>query len=232
MADKANQAFQYVEVSLPFTGRWKVENSPKRRIPSHGTSMLGTAYAIDFVGVDDQGRTAPGADWRTAFATEPPGIFFGFGRGILAPVSGVVAAVYEGEQDHRARRSPLTLVPYALGQASRLRQGLGAISGNCVVIKDVDSGAFVALMHLQAGSIRVAVGQGVTEAEHIANCGNSGNSTQPHVHMQAMDRLDPWTAQGLPMSIRHFYEKPSRSPRFLLREHAIPDENSIVEAVG
>ncbi|PTT70605.1 M23 family metallopeptidase [Arthrobacter sp. HMWF013] len=231
MTFEANPALRHVDVSLPFAGRWKVENSPKRRVPSHGTSMLGTAYAIDFVGVDENGRTAPGVSWRTALGTEPPEQFFAFGREILAPVTGRVAAVHQGEQDHEARRSPVSLLPYALGQASRLRQGLGNITGNCVIIAPRGSGAFVAVMHLQAGSIRVSVGQEVTEGEHIANCGNSGNSTQPHVHMQAMDRLDPWTAQGLPMRIRRYYEKPRRSTRFILRENTVPDEASTVEAV-
>lgn len=231
MTFEVNPERRIVDVSLPFAGRWKVENSPKRRVPSHGTSMLGTAYAIDFVGVDDNGRTAPGVSWRTAFATEPPEQFFAFGREILAPVTGRVAAVHQGEPDHEARRSPVSLLPYALGQASRLRRGLGSITGNCVIIAPRASGAFVAVMHLQAGSIRVSVGQDVTEGERIANCGNSGNSTQPHVHMQAMDRLDPWSAQGLPMRIRHYYERPRRSTRFLLRESAVPDEASTVEAV-
>jgi murein DD-endopeptidase MepM/ murein hydrolase activator NlpD len=146
-------------------------------------------------------------------------------------VTGTVAAVHQGEPDHEARRSPLTLLPYALGQASRLRQGLGRITGNCVIISSAaGTSAFVAVMHLQAGSIRVSVGQEVAVGEHIANCGNSGNSTQPHVHLQAMDRLDPWTAQALPLRISRYYEKPRRSQRFLLRENTIPDEGSTVEA--
>ena len=107
-------------VSLPFTGRWKVENSPLRRVPSHGTHLLATTYAIDFVGVDDDGRTAPGVSWRTAFGTEPPELFFGFGRPILAPVSGEVVTVHDGEADHEARRSQLALIPYMLGQPARL----------------------------------------------------------------------------------------------------------------
>lgn len=231
MTFESSPALPAVDVSLPFAGRWKVENSPKRRVPSHGTTFLGTAYAIDFVGVGDHDRTAPGVTWRTAFATEPPEQFFGFGREILAPVTGTVAAVHQGEQDHDARRSPFALVPYAMGQASRLRQGLGNITGNCVIIRAEGSGAFVAVMHLRAGSIRVSIGQEVMEGEHIADCGNSGNSTQPHVHLQAMDRLDPWTARGLPLRIGRYYEKPRRSLHFELRENTIPDEGSTVEAV-
>ena len=66
-------------LALPFTGRWLVRNSPARRVPSHGTDLLGSRYAIDFVGVDDQHRIAP-RDWRTLLATEPPERFPAFGR--------------------------------------------------------------------------------------------------------------------------------------------------------
>jgi hypothetical protein len=32
-------------------------------------------------------------------------------------------------------------------------------------------------------------------------CGNSGNSTEPHLHVQAMDRPSVWVAAGLPLLI-------------------------------
>jgi Peptidase family M23 len=176
-----------VVLRLPFTGRWAVQNSPARRVPSHGIDLLGQRYAIDFVGVDDQHRTAPVRDWRTLLATEPPERFFAYGRPILAPADGLVVAVHDGEIDHEARRSQLALVPYALGQASRLRQGVGAVAGNHVAIGLRDSGAYAALCHLRAGSIRVGVGDEVAAGQQIAECGNSGNSTQPHVHVQVMD---------------------------------------------
>ncbi|GAA3287441.1 hypothetical protein GCM10017708_04710 [Arthrobacter citreus] len=216
-----------VMMSLPFTGTWKVENSPRRRVPSHGTHLLATTYAIDFVGVDDAGRTAPGASWRTAFGTEPPELFFGFVRPILAPVSGEVVTVHDGEADHDARRSQLALIPYMLGQPARLRQGAGAIAGNYILIQ-MPGGAVVGVMHLQASSIRVRTGQHVREGEHIAACGNSGNSTQPHVHVQAMDGIDPWTARGLPLSFRSFGEKPARARTFTDRRNTVPDEASVV----
>ena len=61
-----------VALSLPFAGRWLAQNSPARRVPSHGTDLLGGRYAIDFVGVDHRRRTADRRDWRTFLATEPP----------------------------------------------------------------------------------------------------------------------------------------------------------------
>lgn len=219
-----------VALSLPFTRKWKVENSPLRRVPSHGTHLLGSTYAIDFVGVDDAGRTAPAVTWRTAFATEPPELFFAFGRPILAPVSGEVVAAHDGEPDHEARRSQLALIPYLLGQPARLRSGISAIAGNCVLLALPDGGAVVGVMHLRCGSLRVSPGQQVREGEQIGECGNSGNSTQPHVHVQAMDRADPWSARGLPLVFRSFGEKTAHGSMFIPRENSLPQEASTVDA--
>lgn len=57
---------------LPFDGSWLTEISPTRQVPSHGTDLFGTTYAIDFIAVDEAGRTAPGYSLRTILVTEPP----------------------------------------------------------------------------------------------------------------------------------------------------------------
>jgi hypothetical protein len=216
-------------LALPFEGRWLARNSPARRVPSHGTDLMGGRYAIDFIGVDERHRTAERRDWRTLFSTEPVERFVAFGRRILAPLDGAVVGVHDGEVDHEARRSQLTLVPYALGQAARLRQGPAALAGNHVVLALRDSGAFVVLAHLRAGSIRVQVGQEVTSGQHLADCGNSGNATQPHVHVQVMDHQDPTVARGLPMTFRRFREWPRGAGRFEVRESGLPAEGAVVE---
>ena len=216
------------QISLPFTGLWLAGNSPARRVPSHGTDLFGTRYAIDFMAVDDLHRTATIRDWRSFLATEPPERFVAFGQPILAPASGTVADVHDAEIDHEARRGQLALVPYALGQAARVRKGAGAIAGNYVTIALPDGGSFVLLAHLQAGSIRVSVGQEVMEGQHVANCGNSGNSTQPHLHMQAMDNADPSVARGVPIAFRRFREWPAGAEQFQDRERGMPGEGSVV----
>lgn len=217
-------------ISLPFTGRWLARNSPARRVPSHGTDLFGGRYAIDFIGVDHRRRTAERRDWRTFLATEPPERFLAFGRPILAPAGGTVVAAHDGETDHVGRRSQPTLVPYTLGQAARVRQGVAAIAGNYLVIALRDSGAFVALAHLRAGSVRVAVGEEVTADQPVAECGNSGNSTQPHLHLQVMDSPDLSIARGVPMAFRRFREWPRGAKDFQIRETALPGEGAVVEA--
>lgn len=218
-----------VVVSLPFAGRWLAKNSPARQVPSHGTDLWGERYAIDFIGVDDSHRTGGRRDWRTALSTEPAERFFAFGRAVLAPGDGTVVAAHDGEADHAARRSQLALVPYALGQAGRVREGVNAIAGNHLIIALRERAVFVALVHLRAGSLRVAVGDQVSAGQQIAECGNSGNSTQPHVHMQLMDSPDLSVATGVPMAFRRYREWPRGAAHPEVRESGIPGEGSVVE---
>ncbi|MET0811594.1 MAG: M23 family metallopeptidase [Microbacterium sp.] len=186
-------------LAFPFTGRWMAQNSPANRVPSHGTTLFGTTYAIDFVCVDDRGRTAP-RSWRSAFGTEAAEIFRGFGADVTAPLAGTIVAVHDGEEDHVSRRSPLALAGYALTQGSRVRQGAGAIAGNHVVIAAAPSGPFLLVAHLQRGSVAVRAGDVVRVGDRLGGCGNSGNSTEPHVHLQAMDAADAAVARGLPIA--------------------------------
>jgi Peptidase family M23 len=217
-----------VELALPFQGRWLTQNSPARRVPSHGVDVLGERYAVDFVPVDERHRSAATRDWRTLLAVEPPERFTGFGRPVLAPADGVVVQVHDGEPDHGARRSQPALLAYALGQAGRLRLGVAAVAGNHLVIALPGPRRFVALAHLRAGSLHVAVGEEVRRGQPLAECGNSGNSTQPHLHLQAMDSADLTVAQGLPIAFTGYREWPRRG-RPCTRERGMPGEGAVVE---
>jgi hypothetical protein len=218
-----------VEIALPFTGRWIAMNSPARRVPSHGVDLLGQRYAIDFLGVDERHRDAERTDWRTFLHTEPPQRFYAFGRPILSPADGVVVAAHDGEPDHDARRSQLTLVAYMFGQAGRMRRGPAAVAGNHVVVELAGGGVFAALVHLRQGSLRVALGDAVATGQQLAECGNSGNSTQPHVHVQLMDSADLTVARGVPVLFRGYREwgRGPGHPAFV--DVGVPRERSVVE---
>ena len=140
--------------------------------------------------------------------------------------------MHDHESDHVGRRSQLTLVPYALGQAARLRQGVDAVAGNYLIIALRDKGVFVALVHLQAGSIHVAIGEQVRTGQPVANCGNSGNSTQPHVHLQLMDSPDLSIARGVPMAFRRYREWSRGAKHPQIREVGIPGEGAVVEPLA
>ncbi len=201
-----------VLLRFPFTGRWMALNSPADRVPSHGSDLFGTTYAIDFVAVDERGRTGA-RDWRALVTTEPPARFLAFGRPILSPVAGTVVAVRDGEPDHYARRSLVTVVPYLLTQRRRAADGVAGIAGNHVVVAVQPDGPFVLLAHLRRGSVRVGVGERVEVGAQLGECGNSGNSTQPHVHIQATDSVDWDSARGLPIAFVDSTHDADRLPR-------------------
>lgn len=181
-----------LDLAYPFRGRWHTRNSPADRVPSHGTTAFATAYAIDFVPVDDAGRSAP-ITLRALLRPEPPERFVGFGRALLAPVEGTVVAAHDGEPDHAAHRG-LPSIGYAVTQRGRVAGGWVQLAGNHVMVQ------VVAVCHLQRGSVGVRLGQEVRVGEVLGRCGNSGNSTEPHVHLQAIDRADAGHAGPVPIT--------------------------------
>ena len=184
-----------LDLVYPFTGRWLVQNSPADQVPSHGTTRFATSYAIDFVPVDASGRSAV-FGLGSLFRPEPPEQFIGFGRSVLAPVAGVVVAVHDSATDHPAYRG-LPSLGYAMTQRRRADAGWLALAGNHIMIRT--GTAVVALCHLQQGSVQFQVGQTVQIGEKLGRCGNSGNSTEPHLHVQAISSLDIARADAVPI---------------------------------
>ncbi|MGW5668921.1 peptidoglycan DD-metalloendopeptidase family protein [Micromonospora sp. NPDC003776] len=218
-----------VVLRLPFRGTWIVRNSPARRVPSHGTHAFGAGHAIDFVAVRGR-RTAAVWDWRTVSAAEPVDRFYAFDQPILAPVGGRVVSAQDGEPDLVARRSPLAGIGYALTQASRARRGARGLAGNHVILDLADGGPYLVVAHLRRGTVAVRPGETVSAGQPLGRCGNSGNSTQPHVHLQVMDDVDPFTAAGVPIVFRD-YRVRRRDGAEELVWRGVPDNGEVVEAV-
>ena len=194
-AATAEMSAEALDLDYPFTGRWLVQNSPADQVPSHGTIRFATSYAIDFVPVDDSGRSAA-FGFASLIRPEPPEQFIGFGRSVLAPIAGTVVAIHDAVTDHPAYRG-LPSLGYAMTQRRRVEAGWLALAGNHVMIR---TGAIVvALCHFQQGSVRVQVGQTVRIGERLGRCGNSGNSTEPHLHVQAISSLDLARADAVPI---------------------------------
>jgi murein DD-endopeptidase MepM/ murein hydrolase activator NlpD len=159
-----------------------------------GRRHLGESQQEGHAGDDQQSDPDPRFEDQGGLSR----LFAGFGRHVLAPVAGTVVAAVDHEPDHAAHRG-LASVSYALTQRRRLAEGWPSLAGNHVVI-EAAPGRLVALCHLRQGTLDVAVGQAVAAGDLLAECGNSGNSTEPHVHLQAFDRIDVTQAVGLPIS--------------------------------
>lgn len=190
-----------VVLALPGRGRWLVRNSPANRVPSHGTSYFALDHAIDLVPVDERGRSAP-ITAAALLRPQSPEDFPGFGRTLLAPLRGIVHAVHDGELDHPAHRG-IPSLGYALTQGRRVADGWQALAGNHLILRSPGPAGqqlFVALCHLRRGSLRVRPGQVLGSGDPVAECGNSGNSTEPHLHLQVMDAADPSRARPVPFT--------------------------------
>jgi murein DD-endopeptidase MepM/ murein hydrolase activator NlpD len=105
-----------------------------------------------------------------------------YGQPILAAADGVVVRVEKGFPD-----SP----PFVAGPG-----------GNFVIIQHAPR-QYTEMVHLQAGSITVAVGDHVVRGQPLARCGNSGNATVPHLHIGFLSSIDPITTARMRL---HHYE--------------------------
>lgn len=182
-------------VEPPVRGRWLGMNSPASKVPSHGVRAYGQAYAIDIV-------ADPVAEPRPEFGgamMRLPSAYPAFGEPVFAMVDGEVVRASGWRRDHRARSNGWGIVYMMIEGMIREIGGPGFVIGNHVTIRSGD-GAYATVAHLQQGSLTVKVGDRVTAGTVIGGCGNSGNTSEPHVHAQLMDRASLWTAQGLPMS--------------------------------
>lgn len=184
-----------VIVASPVQGRWLGMNSPASKTPSHGVRMYGQAFAIDLVAEPlDRARPAFGDGPMMRPASDYPA----FGESVFAMIPGTVVRATGWRRDHRARSHWPALAYLMAEGAVRELGGPGFILGNHVTIRGTN-GVYATVAHLQRGSLRVRVGETVVAGQQLGRCGNSGNSTEPHVHAQLMDRASPWTGQGIPM---------------------------------
>jgi hypothetical protein len=113
-----------------------------------------------------------------------------WGVPVLAPAAGRVAAAHDGEEDH---------VPGRPSGDAR------APLGNHVAV-ELPSGGFLVIAHLMKGSVSVAEGSDVAEGAPVGRCGNSGNTSEPHVHLH-LQRQNPRDrpvnfSEGLPLFFR------------------------------
>lgn len=190
-----------LRLASPLRGAVRVGNSPADRIPSHGTELFASARALDLVPVDERGRSAPLRP-ISLLRPEPPEIFAGFGREVLSPLDATVERAHDGEEDHRAHRG-IPSLRYALTQRRRVAQGWRSLAGNHLILRIIHRGEVLhlALCHLRRGSILVRRGQEVRTGEVLARCGNSGNSTEPHLHLQVMTEADPVRARPVDFTL-------------------------------
>ncbi|MEU5451895.1 M23 family metallopeptidase [Streptomyces californicus] len=128
--------------------------------------------------------------------------FPAFGAPLLAVADATVVVASDGQRDHLSRNSLPALAYLMLAEATvRSIAGAHRIIGNHVIL-DLGGGTYAVYAHLRRGSLRVRAGDRVRAGQEIGHVGNSGNTTEPHLHFHLMDGPDPDAARGVPFTWR------------------------------
>ena len=122
--------------------------------------FYGTAYGIDLVAIDAMGLRADG------IMPADPARYRIFGMPVVAPCAGRVVMAIDGLPDMRVPEFDVS-----------------NMAGNHVILRC--GAAEIVLAHFRRGSVRVRIGQTVTVGTPVAQFGNSGGSSEPHLHVHA-----------------------------------------------
>ncbi len=118
----------------------------------------GQSRAVDLIGIDGAGLRASG------IAPRDPAAYAIYGTEVRAPCDGTVLTARDGLPD------------LDVPQADR-----DNLAGNHVMIECGPH--VVVLAHLMRGSVAVSPGAFLAQGERVGRVGNSGNTSEPHLHM-------------------------------------------------
>jgi len=175
---------QAVSLELPLRdGRYYVVHGGDGTLINHHHPFPPQRHALDIVALNAAGLRA-----RGVYPSELDRYVI-FGATVYSPCDGVVAEAVDDLPDQ---------IPPRPDPANP--------AGNHVVI--ACRGVEVLLAHLRRGSVRVTAGQSVTVDDPLGEVGNSGNTSEPHLHIHAERANRTETSeekQGVPLSFEGTY---------------------------
>ncbi len=163
---------------LPVDGDWFVYWGGRDIEDNYHAVDVGQRFALDLLIMrEGQSHSGDPSSLESYHCWERP---------ILAPAEGVVMRTVDGLPDQ------------AVGASDPENP-----AGNHVVI-DFGNDEYGFLAHLRQGSVRVTKGDVVTAGQEVGLCGNSGNTSEPHLHfhMQTSPRLGQ--GEGLPAQFTNY----------------------------
>ena len=146
----------------PFEGQWFVVWGGDTPELNYHHESRAQRFAFDFLVQDEDGQSHRGDGLKNED-------YYAFGLPVLAPADGVVTDVITGVRDN----IPGSMNPIFAG-------------GNAVVIRHQENEVSV-LAHFQQGSICVKPGERVRRGQVLGRCGNSGNSSEAHIHFHVQN---------------------------------------------
>lgn len=163
----------HTPMALPFEGEWFVFWGGEDPQLNYHMNDPNQQYAYDLLKV--AGGKSYSGDPRTNTS------YLAFGEPILAPCDARVVLAIDGVPDNTP------------GETNPVH-----LTGNTLVL-ETRAGEFIMLAHLKEGTLAVSKGDAVKKGQVLAACGNSGNSTEPHLHLQLQNVRDFHKATGAPL---------------------------------
>jgi hypothetical protein len=195
------------EYILPFTNSWKVVSGGSIRKNSHSWDVFTQRYAYDFVITNDQDQSFQSDGTKVED-------YYCFGKEVLSPANGKVIKVNNKIRDYPG-----------VGDMS-IDWRAKDFRGNFVIIKHHEK-EYSFIAHFKLNSIKVKDGDSVLQGEVIGLCGNSGHSTEPHIHFHLQDSCNFWIATGLPVRFKKVAAKVNGSG-MVLKTNDFIEKNEIV----
>jgi murein DD-endopeptidase len=182
-----------VKIEPPLNGEdWLAGNGPSntslhRRalIAVNGRAFISQRFAIDWVGLFPDGKTYHGDP-------SDNNNYRAYGSEIHAVASGTVTQIKDGLPQNTPGAKSLA-VPITLE----------TIGGNHVIV-DIGDGLFAFYAHMQPGSVRVKVGDHVQVGQVLGLIGNTGNSSEPHLHFDICNASSELACEGIPYAFASF----------------------------
>jgi murein DD-endopeptidase MepM/ murein hydrolase activator NlpD len=187
------------KLNFPLNGTWYVSNGTD--VSGSHRWGIGQEFAYDLVKVDGEGNPGKGDETK-------PESYYAYGQNVLAPADGTVYEVRDAIDDtpmaQLADDDPAIMMKKITDYQTALRKRYGArgTDGNYIIM-DHGNGEYSVFAHLKKGSLRVKRGDKVRRGDVIAQVGQSGLSTEPHLHYEVISDPDPLKQRGLPIL---FYE--------------------------
>lgn len=184
---------QYLEyqtktpLRLPFEGEWFVFWGGRTVEQNYHAAHLSQRFAYDLVVTRDGSSHSGGGTALDQYHC--------WGRPILAPGDGTVVTALDSLPDQQIGTTNAA-VP----------------TGNHVII-DHGTGEFSLLAHLRSGSVAVRAGERVRAGQKVGECGNSGNTSEPHLHYQLQNGPVFGQAEGMPAQFQDYVADGQPVPR-------------------
>ena len=181
-------------LALPFNGKWSVFWGGDTIEQNQHFNTPNQKYALDLLIVDANGKT-----YKTDGKENTD--FYAFGKEVLACADGIVTDVITGIRDNR----PGSMNPYSA-------------LGNAVFIQHQENEISV-IAHLKFDSTKVKVGDKVKTGQVIGLCGNSGNSSEPHIHFHLQNTTVIQDGSGIKCRFEKVLVE-EKGTQELLKEHS------------